>query len=432
MEVVLMAEHPRVVITGLGAVTPVGNDVDTTWDSLIHGRSGVDRIKAFDPSGLRTQIAAEVKEFDPKDYMDHRDARRSDRYTQFAVAATSQAIADAGLRMADEDPRRVGVVIGSGIGGIQTILQQYDVLRERGPRRVSPFMIPSMLVDTAAGHIAIRYGARGPNMAMVVACATGTGAIGEAFEIIRRGSADVMIAGGSEAGICEMAVAGFEVMGALSTRNDEPERACRPFDADRDGFVIGEGGAILVVENLEHAQARGAFIYGEILGYGITADAYHMAAPREDGIGAYEAMAMAVRQAGISLDAVDYINAHGTGTQLNDVGETKAVRDLFSDHAYKLAISSTKSMTAHLLGAAGALEALVCLKALTEQVIPPTINHERPDPACDLDYVPNQARRAKVQLAMSNSFGFGGHNASLVLGRFERGNGRENGTSGRR
>lgn len=414
----IRGEDVRVVVTGMGAVTPVGNDVATTWANLIAGRSGVRRITAFDPSPYKTQIAAEVKDFDPLNYMDRREVRRTDRCTQYAVAAVTQAVADARLNMEKEDPRQVGVLIGSGVGGIQTILEQYEVLRRRGGRRVSPFLIPNMLVDSTAGHIAIKLGAQGPNFAPVLACATGTGAVGEAFEMIRRGDADVIIAGGSEAGICELVLAGFDVMGALSTRNDEPERACRPFDADRDGFVMGEGSVILVLESLSHALAREARIYGEVLGYGVTADAYHMAAPRADGLGAYEAMKIALRKAGLTVQDVDYINAHGTATRLNDVSETRAIKRLFGEHAYDIPISSTKSMTAHLLGAAGTLEALVCLKAINEGIIPPTINLETPDPECDLDYVPNAARRAEVRVAMSNSFGFGGHNACLVLARW--------------
>lgn len=411
-----VSDQHRVVITGLGAITPLGNDIPSTWASLTTGRSGVSRITQFDPTPFKAQIAAEVKDFDPSRYLEHREARRTDRYTQFAVAATLEALEDAGLDMNRENPRRVGVLIGSGIGGIHTLLEQYDTLQEKGPRRVSPFLIPSMLVDTAAGHIAIKLGARGPNMATVIACATGTAAVGEAFEIIRRGNADVMIAGGSEAAICEISLAGFEVMGALSTRNAQPERASRPFDANRDGFVMGEGAAILVLESLWHAQNRGAPVYAEILGYGITADAHHIAAPREDGIGAREAMAMAMEEARLSPESVDYINAHGTGTQLNDIGETRAIKDLFGPHAYRMMVSSTKSMTGHLLGAAGALEAAICAKVLHEGIVPPTINYETPDPMCDLDYVPNEARQTAVHVAVSNSFGFGGHNATLVLG----------------
>ena len=401
----------------MGAVTPVGNDVASMWDNLVAGRSGVGKITAFDASQLKVRIAAEVKDFDPHAYMDRRDVRHLDRYAHLAVAAAVQAVQDAWLQVADEDPRRVGVIVGSGIGGLQTILQQHVVLKERGPRRVGPFTIPAMLSNTASGHIAILFGARGPNMAPVLACATGTASVGEAFTLIRQGIADVMIAGGAEAAICDVAVAGFENMGALSSNNQAPERASRPFDANRDGFVIGEGAGILVLESLAHARARGASIYGEIVGYGVTADASHPTAPRADGLGAFEAMQIALLQSGLSLEEVDYINAHATSTPLGDAGETTAIKRLFGPHAYRLAVSSTKSMMGHLLGAAGAVEAIICLKALQKGVIPPTINYETPDPACDLDVVPNAARRADVQVALSNSFGFGGHNASLVIKR---------------
>lgn len=413
----MLTDHQRVVVTGVGAVTPVGNDVATMWDNLVAGRSGVGKITSFDASQLKVQIAGELKDFDPQTYMDRRDVRHLDRYTHLATAAAVQAVQDACLQMADEDPRRVGVIVGSGIGGLHTILQQYDVLKERGPRRVGPFTIPALLANTASGHIAILLGARGPNMAPTLACATGTAAVGEAFTLIRHGIVDVMIAGGAEAGICDLSVAGFENMGALSTNNQEPERASRPFDAKRDGFVIGEGAGILVLESLAHARARGAMIHGEIVGYGLTTDASHATAPRSDGLGAFEAMQTALLQAGLSVEAVDYVNAHATSTPLGDAGETVAIKRLFGAHAYRLAVSSTKSMMGHLLGAAGAVEAIICLKTLQTGVIPPTINYETPDPACDLDYVPNVARRSHVQVALSNSFGFGGHNASLLIQR---------------
>jgi 3-oxoacyl-[acyl-carrier-protein] synthase II len=414
---IVLTDHQRVVVTGMGAVTPVGNDVASMWASLIAGRSGVGLITSLDVSQLKTKIGAEVKGFDPTQFMDRKDVRRSDRYTHFAMAATSQAVADAGLAMGDEDPRRVGVIVGSGIGGIGTMLEQYDVLRERGPRRVGPFTIPSMLANSASGQVAINLGARGPNLAPVLACATGNAAIGEGFALIRRGVTDVMVAGSSEAAFCDLALAGFEIMGALSARNDDPAGASRPFDAGRDGFVIGEGAGMVVLENLAHARARGARIYGEILGYGLTADAYHPTAPREDGLAASEAMEMALCEAGLQSEAVDYINAHGTSTPLGDVGETRAIKRVFGDHAYKLAVSSTKSMMGHLLGAAGAVEAIVCLLAMQEGVIPPTINYDTPDPDCDLDYVPNTARQAEVCVALSNAIGFGGHNATLVMAR---------------
>lgn len=416
----LLTDHQRIVVTGIGAVTPVGNDVATMWDNLIAGRSGVDRITAFDTTAFKVQIGAEVKNFDPSATMDRREVRHSDRYTHFAVAATVEAVRDAAIDFATCDPRRAGVIVGSGIGGIHTLLQQAEVLKERGARRVGPFTIPAMLANTASGHIAIHYGLRGPNLAPTLACATGSAAIGEAFSLIRHGIADVMIAGGAEAAICDLSVAGFENMGALSSHNAEPQRASRPFDATRDGFVIGEGAGILVLESLAHARARGASIHGEILGYGLTADAYHATAPRQDGLGAYEAMQTAVLQAGLAPEEVDYVNAHATSTPLGDAGETAALKHLFGPHAYRLAVSSTKSMMGHLLGAAGAVEAIVCLRTMEEGIIPPTINYETPDPACDLDIVPNVARRANVRVALSNSFGFGGHNASLV---FTRGNG---------
>ncbi|MCS6845981.1 MAG: beta-ketoacyl-ACP synthase II [Caldilineales bacterium] len=411
-------EHRRVVVTGLGAVTPVGNDVAATWQSLIAGRSGVDRIQAFDPSRCKSQIAAEVKGFDPEQYMSRKDARHADRYTQFAFAAALQAVEDSCLRLAEEAPHRVGVIIGSGIGGILTLLEQHRVLLERGPRRISPFFIPGVLINTASGHIAIHLGLRGPNLAVVTACATGADAIGVAFETIRRGRADVMLAGGSEAPICELTVAGFENMGALSTRNDSPQAASRPFDGHRDGFVIGEGAGVMVLESLEHAQRRGARIYAEVRGYGNTEDAFHITAPHEEGLGACEAMSLALEEAGLQPEDVDYINAHGTSTPLNDAGETRAIKCVFGQHAYRVPISSTKSMTGHLLGAAGAVEAIVCVKAIAEGIIPPTINYTTPDPACDLDYVPNQARRADVRVALSNAFGFGGHNAVLAFAKY--------------
>jgi len=413
-----MCEIRRVVITGLGAVTPVGNDVPTTWEALLAGRSGVDRIRRFDPSELKTQFAAEVKDFDPTKYMSRREARRFDRFTHFALAAATEAVADAGLDMASEDPSEVGVLVGSGVGGISTLLEQFSLMQRRGSRRVSPFLIPALMMNGAAGQIAITFGLQGPNLAVASACASGAHAIGEAAAIIRRGDAQIMLAGGSEAGIVPIAIAGFNVMGAISTRNDDPQRASRPFDADRDGFVLGEGAGMVVLESLEHAQARGARIYGELLGYGATSDAFHITAPAEDGKGAAMAMQKALEHAGIPPTAVDYINAHGTSTLLNDASETTAIKAVFGEHAYRLAVSSTKSMIGHLLGAAGAVEAIFCLLALRDQMLPPTINYETPDPACDLDYVPNVARQAKVNVVMSNSFGFGGHNAVLVFGRF--------------
>lgn len=413
-----MSECRRVVVTGLGAVTPVGKDVPTTWAALLAGRSGMDRIRRFDPSGLKTQFAAEVKDFDSMEYAGRRQARHLDRFTHFALAAATESVADAELDLAAEDPSEVGVLIGSAVGGISTLLEQSALMQRRGPRRVSPFLIPALMINCAAGQVAIAFGLQGPNLAVGSACATGAHALGEAAAIIRRGDAQVMLTGGSEAGIVPVAMAGFNVMRALSTRNDDPQRACRPFDADRDGFVLGEGAGMMVLESLEHAEARGARIYGELLGYGATADAFHITAPAPDGKGAAMAMQKALEHAGIPLAAVDYINAHGTSTLLNDAIETAAIKMVFGEHAYRLAVSSTKSMIGHLLGAAGAVEAIFCLLALRDQILPPTINYETPDPACDLDCVPNVARQAEVNVAMSNSFGFGGHNAALVLGRY--------------
>lgn len=415
----MLTDQQRVVVTGMGAVSPVGNDVPSMWASLLAGRSGIGLITSIDTSQLKTKIGAEVKDFDATLYMERKDVRRSDRYTHFALAAASQAVVDANLAMEHEDPRRVGVIVGSGIGGVITMFEQYDVLRDRGPRRVSPFTVPSMLANSASGQVAISLGARGPNLVPVLACATGNAAIGEGFALIRRGVADVMVAGSAEAAICDLAMAGFEIMGALSAHNDDPSRASRPFDAARDGFIMGEGAGMVVLESLAHARARGARIYGEVLGYGLTADAYHPTAPRGDGLGASEAMAMALAEARIEPQAVGYINAHGTSTPLGDAGETAAIKRIFGDHAYRLAVSSTKSMMGHLLGAAGAVEAIVCLKTLEEGFIPPTINYETPDPDCDLDYVPNTARQADVRVVLSNAFGFGGHNATLVFAKLD-------------
>jgi 3-oxoacyl-[acyl-carrier-protein] synthase II len=409
----------RVVITGMGAITPVGNDVASVWESLKAGRSGIARITRFDPSNLATQFAGEVKDFDATERFGRKEARRMDRVTHFAMEACRQAIDDSKLLENGIDRERVGIVIGSGVAGIATLLEQYDVFKTSGPQRVSPFLIPMMLADTPAAQTAIHYGLRGPNMAVISACATGTNVVGEAFEMVARGAADAMLAGGSEAGLVPVAIAGFNVMGALSTRNDDPARACRPFDADRDGFVISEGSAILVLESLEHALARSATIYAEMVGYGTSVDANHIAAPLETGDGARLAMQCALKRAGLAPEAVDYLNAHGTSTRLNDVSETRAVKAVMGEHAYDVAISSTKSMTGHLLGGAGALEALICVKVLEDGIIPPTINYETPDPDCDLDYVPNEARSAAAKVAMSNSFGFGGHNACVVLRRYE-------------
>jgi 3-oxoacyl-[acyl-carrier-protein] synthase II len=369
----------------------------------------------FDASQLQTQIAAEVKDFDPVAHFGRREARRYDRFIQFALIAAGQAIADSGLTFDGGTSERSGVVIGSGVGGIGSILEAAEIYASRGPRRISPFLVPRMLVDSAAGQVAINFGLRGPNMAVVTACATGTNAIGEAAEMIRRGWADAIVAGGSEAAITHVAVAAFNVMGAMSTDNENPTWASRPFDATRNGFVMGEGAGVVVLERLEHALARDARIYGEVVGYGSTADAFHMTAPAEDGRGAVRAMQMALDDAGLSPTEVDYINAHGTSTPLNDKTETLVIKTVFGQDANGVAISSTKSMLGHLLGAAGAVEAIVCLKALNEDLIPPTINYRHADPECDLDYVPNMARQATVRIAMSNSFGIGGHNATIIL-----------------
>lgn len=408
-------DDKRVVVTGIGAITPVGKDVPSTWEALKAGRSGVGKITLFDPSGLQTQIAAEVKDFDPGQYLNPKEARRMDRMVQFAMVAAQEAIRDAGLNVAEKEADRVGVIIGSGIGGMGTLVNQIKVMETKGPGRVSPFFVPMMLPDMAAGHVAITFGAKGPNWAVVSACATGAHAIGEAREIIQRGAADVMICGGSEAVILPIAIAGFNAMGAISTRNDEPERASRPFDVQRDGFVTGEGAGVLVLESLAHAKARWARIYAEVVGYGATADAYHITAPAESGEGAARAMRLALEDARLRPEDVDYLNAHGTSTKLNDSSETVAIKTVFGQHAYRLPISSTKSMIGHLLGAAGAVEAIVCLKSLEEGVLHPTINYEYPDPECDLDYIPNFARQTEIKTAMSNSFGFGGHNACLIF-----------------
>ncbi len=411
----------RVVITGLGLVTPVGNDVATSWDALVAGRSGVGLITLFDASEYPARIAAEVRGFDPVALFGRREARRMDRFVQFAMASAGQALDDAGLIVAGDNAHRIGVVIGSGIGGIISLLDQAEVMRTRGPQRVSPFLIPMMLVDTASGQVAIAHGLKGPNFSVISACATGANAIGEAAEVIRRGAADVMLAGGSEACIVPLALAGFAVMQAVSTRNDEPERACRPFDATRDGFVMGEGAGVVVLESEVHARARSAKIYAELVGYGATSDAYHITAPDETGDGAARAMQAALDQASLAPEQIGYLNAHGTSTMLNDKGETAAIKTVFGDHAYQLPVSSTKSMTGHLLGAAGAVEAIFSVLVLAEGILPPTINYEHPDPECDLDYVPNEARRVSVDYAMSNSFGFGGHNASLIMKRMNGG-----------
>jgi 3-oxoacyl-[acyl-carrier-protein] synthase II len=408
----------RVVITGMGCVSPVGNNVSETWEALLAGKSGAAPITQFDASHHKTKFAAEVKGFDGSALFGPRESRKMDRFTQFATASTLEALQHAGLAIDESNRDRVGILIGSGIGGITTLLDQVEVLRERGPERVSPFLIPMMISDSAAGMIAIRVGARGPNMALATACASGTNALGEAVEIIRRGAADVMIAGGSEAAIASVAMAGMNVMGALSTRNDDPLRASRPFDRDRDGFLMGEGAGILILESLEYAQARGAKILCEYSGYGTSDDAHHISAPAENGAGAAISMRLALEDAGLKVGDIGYINAHGTSTQLNDKSETAAIKTVFGEQAYNVPVSSTKSMTGHLLGASGALEGIVCVQVLQNHILPGTINYTTPDPECDLDYVPNQTRNARPDHVMSNSFGFGGHNATLILSRF--------------
>ena len=410
--------HPRrVMITGLGTLNPLGNDPASTWAAIRAGRSGIGPITLFDARGYETRIAGEVKGFDPVARFGRKEARRMARLTQLALAAANDALADAGVRDTFLIRDRTGVIVGSGMGALDPIHEAAGTLAARGPGRLSPFFVHMMLADTPAATISIAHGLTGPNLAVYSACASGNNAIGEAAAIIRRGAADVMIAGGAEACILPLGLAGFGVMGAVSTRNDEPQRASRPFDAGRDGFVVSEGAALLVLEERDHALARRATIYGELLGYGSSADAYHITMPGEAGEGAAAAMRAALDDAGLTTADVDYINAHGTSTPLNDRAETAAIKRLFGKRAYALPVSSTKSMTGHLLGAAGALEAIVCLLALRDGLMPPTINYEEPDPDCDLDYVPNAARPADLQVVMSNSFGLGGHNATLVLGR---------------
>lgn len=409
----------RVVITGLGAVTPVGIGVESFWQSLLAGKSGIDRITRFDPSDYTTQIAGEVKDFDPAQFIDKKEAKRMDRCTQFAVAATKMAFEDAGIDFEQEDRNRMGTVIGTGIGGMDALHDQYKTLFDKGPGRISPFFVPMMIANMPAGQTSITFGLQGPCTCVVTACATGANAIGDAFKIIQRGDADVMVAGGTEAAISPAAVAGFCAMKAMSTRNAEPEKASRPFDKDRDGFVMGEGAGVVVMETLEHALERGAKIYAEVVGYGFNSDAYHITAPAPEGAQAAKCMAMALRDAGIEPCAVDYINAHGTSTPLNDKNETLAIKSLFGEHAKNLKISSTKSMTGHLLGAAGGIEAIACILAIANSVIPPTINLENQDPELDLDYVANKAQEQAVNVALSNSFGFGGHNATILVKKYQ-------------
>jgi 3-oxoacyl-[acyl-carrier-protein] synthase II len=408
----------RVVVTGLGAITPIGNNLQAYWEGLLSGRNGIAPITLFDASQHPCRIAGEVREFDPCEYMERKEAKRMDRFAQFAVAASKQVIADAKFVIDDLNADRVGVLIGTGIGGLKVLEDQQEIYLTKGPRKCSPFMIPTMIANMAAGLTAIHLGAKGPNCCTVTACAAGSNAIGDAFRLIQRGYAEAMICGGTEAAVTPLGLAGFGSMKALSTRNEDPARASRPFDRDRDGFVMGEGAGILLLEELESALARGAKIYGEIIGYGMTCDAYHITAPVPEGQGATRAMELALKDAGLTPEAVDYINAHGTSTAANDVTETRAIKKALGKHAYKVAISSTKSMTGHLLGGSGGIEAVATVMAIANDRIPPTINLDNPDPECDLDYVPHQNRAQRVEVALSNSFGFGGHNVTIALKKY--------------
>ena len=413
-----MDQAKRVVVTGVGAVTPIGNTAEEFWAALMQGTSGIGPITRFDTTGYPTRIAGEVKGFEPLKYIDKKDDRKLDPFLKYAMACAVMAVEDAGLVLPQIDKTRFGVLVGSGIGGITTLLDTHDVLNAKGPDRVSPFFIPMLIINMASGLISMRFGAKGPNSSVVTACATGNHAIGDAMKIIQRGDADVMIAGGAEAIIIPLTIAGFCQMKAMSTRNDEPARASRPFDANRDGFVCGEGGGLVILESLEHALRRDARIYAELIGYGMTGDAHHMTAPDPEGDGAARAMAAALHDAGIPASAVNYINAHGTSTPYNDKFETLAIKRVFGEHARKLAISSTKSMTGHLLGAAGGVEAIATVLAMHHGILPPTMNYETPDPECDLDYVPNQPRKQDVEVALSNAFGFGGTNAILAFRKY--------------
>jgi 3-oxoacyl-[acyl-carrier-protein] synthase II len=409
----------RVVITGIGVLTPLSSELELFWQNLLAGKSGIGLVTRFDTMQYDCKIGGEVRDFNPEEYMPVKEARRTDRFVQYAVGAAKKAVTDSGIDMAKEDANRVGVLIGSGIGGMETIEDQVGTLIRKGPGRVSPFMIPMLIVNMASGYVSMLLGAKGPNLAVVSACATATHALGEAARTIVHNDADIMIAGGSEAAVTQMGYAGFCAMKAMSTRNSEPERASRPFDAQRDGFVMGEGAGVCILESLEHARKRHAKIYCEVVGYGITGDAYHMSAPAPEGEGAARSMVMALGHAKLNPDQVDYINAHGTSTPVGDKCETQAIKKVFGEHAKKLAVSSTKSMTGHLLGAAGAVETAVCALAIRDGIVPPTINYENPDPDCDLDYVPNKARQIKVDVCLNNSLGFGGHNATIIVKRHE-------------
>jgi len=410
----------RVVVTGIGLVTPCGIGTDNVWSNILSGKSGIGPITRFDVDRFDTKFAGEVKEFNPEDYIQPKEVKKMDLFIHYALAAAHIAVNDAGLDMGKEDPERVGVVVGTGLGGLPTIEKYHSVLLERGPGRITPFFIPMLIANEAPGHIAIQHGIKGPNLCIVTACATGAHSIGEACRIIQYGDADVMVAGGSEANLTPLTVGGFNAMKALSTRNDDPLKASRPFDRDRDGFVVAEGSGIVILEELEHAKKRGAKIYAEMVGYGYNGDAYHITAPCPDGDGFVRCIKMALKDAQISPDDVDYINAHGTSTKLNDYIETLAIKEVFKEKAYAIPVSSTKSMTGHLLGAAGAIEAIFSVLSIRDQVCPPTINYENPDPECDLDYVPNTARNRTINIVMSNAFGFGGTNSTLVFRRFTR------------
>ncbi len=405
----------RVVVTGVGVVSPLGTGNAKNWDALTAGKSGIARITRFDPTGLPVSIAGEVKDFNPEDYIEKKEIKKMDLFIHYAIAAAQLAMDDSGLVIDDANAERVGVLVGAGLGGLPAIERYHTLLQEGGYKKISPFFIPMLIINLAPGHISIRFGAKGPNVSSVSACATGTHSIGDAYHIIKRGDADAMIAGGTESTVTPLGIGGFAVMKALSTRNDDPEGASRPFEKGRDGFVLGEGAGIVVMEEYEAAKARGAKIYGEVVGYGLTGDAYHLTAPAPDGEGAARCMKMALKGAGINPEQVDYINAHGTSTPMNDLYETMAIKTVFGNHAKKVMISSTKSMTGHLLGAAGGIEAVFALMSMQTSVIPPTINYSDPDPQCDLDYVPNIARDAQVTYALSNNFGFGGTNATLLF-----------------
>ena len=409
----------RVVVTGVGLLTPLGIGTEASWEGVRAGKSGVGPITQFDASAFNAQIAGEIKHFDPSKFIEKKEIKKMGRFIQFAIAAAECALADSGLKVTSETAEQVGVYIGSGIGGFEVIEREHRMLLEQGPRRISPFFIPATIVNLASGHVSMRSGAKGPNSATATACTTSAHSIGDSFRLIQRGDADAMICGGTEACITPMGIGGFAAMRALSTRNDEPQRASRPWDRDRDGFVVGEGAGILVLEELEFARRRGANILAEVVGYGMSADAFHVTAPPDDGDGAYRVMRNCMRDAGIAPEQIDYINAHGTSTEVGDRAETAAIKRAFGEHAYKVAVSSTKSMTGHLLGGAGGLEAGLTVMAIRDQIAPPTINHENPDPLCDLDYVPNQARPLKIEYALSNSFGFGGTNGSLIFKRYQ-------------